>query len=49
MCLGWHLLPMAAIEPDECLQAIGAEIGCMTPYIDLALPTNPTLIIGMTG
>jgi hypothetical protein len=49
MYSGWHRPPTAAIEPDGYLQAIEAETGCMTPYIDLASPTNPVLTIGMTG
>jgi hypothetical protein len=40
---------MAAIGPGVYLQAIGAETGCMTPYIDLVSPTNQALTIGMTG
>jgi hypothetical protein len=48
MCSGWRRLPTAAIEPDEYLQAIGAGTGYMTPYIDLASPTNLALTTGMT-
>jgi hypothetical protein len=40
---------MAVTELDESLQGIVAGIGSLTPYIDLASPINPTLIIGMTG
>jgi ABC-type Fe2+-enterobactin transport system substrate-binding protein len=49
MCSDWHLQPMAATEPDVYLQGIAAGTGSLTPYIDLASPINPTLIIEMTG
>lgn len=48
MYLGWHRPPTVATEPDEYLLVIVAETGYMMPYIDLASPTNPTLITGMT-
>src|SRR5687767_15626718 len=46
---GWHQQPMAAIEPDACLPAIGAETGCMTPYTVSASPINQALTIEMTA
>jgi len=48
-CSGWRRLLTAATELDEYLPAIAVGIGCMTPYIDLALLINPSLITGTTG